>query len=125
MSRFTPAAADRRLPWDVMGKNLTGMDHASVADALTASGLDYDVEVWNLQGTHPTTGQAVAAPSLRTLVRPMPDGTTKVLAASGTRYTPIQNRDSAPWRTNSSQLVAASSARRTTAPAARASWWWT
>lgn len=100
MTRFVAAPADRRLPWDVMGRNLSAMDHANVADALTASGLDYDVEVWDLYGARREQAAVAApeglvhAPQLRTLVRPMPDGTTKVLAASGTRYTPIQNRDS-------------------------------
>lgn len=90
-------AEQRRLPWNVMGKRLDGMDYASTADALADNGLDYQVEMWDLYGA-PRTQASVAepqnlvhAPNLRTVVRPMPDGTTKVLAASGVRYTPIQN----------------------------------
>lgn len=89
----------RRLPWDVMGRGLSGHDYRSVDEALTAAGLDYRVEVMDLYAA-PRTQASVAspeglvhAPALRTIVRPMPDGTQKVLAASGTRYTPIQNAD--------------------------------
>ena len=84
-------AADRRLPWNVMGKRLDGMDYASTADALADNGLNYQVEMWNLAGVHPQTGATLPAANLRTVVRPMPDGSHKVLAASGVRYTPIQN----------------------------------
>lgn len=99
MSRFIAAAADRKLPWDVMGAKLSGQDYPTVADALTASGLDYRTDVWDLYGAPREQASVSApvgtihAPSLRTLVRPMPDGTTKVLAACGTRYTPVQNGD--------------------------------
>lgn len=92
-------AADRRLPWDVMGNNLTGQNYPDVATALAAANLDYQVQVMDLYAA-PREQASVAepeglihAPSLRTIVRPMPDGTQKVLAASGTRYTPIQNAD--------------------------------
>lgn len=91
--------ADRRLPWDVMGKNLSGQNYPDVATALQASGLDYRVEVMDLYAaprTQASVGEPnglIHAPSLRTIVRPMPDGTQKVLAATGTRYTPIQNAD--------------------------------
>lgn len=114
MVRFTPAARDtatpaygdgivspdqRRLPWDVMGRGLSAQDYPDVSTALAAAGLDYQVEVMDLYAA-PRTQASVSeptglihAPSLRTIVRPMPDGTQKVLAASGVRYTPIQNRD--------------------------------
>jgi phage/plasmid-like protein (TIGR03299 family) len=85
----------RRLPWNVMGGDLT-TSHASVEDAMEATGLNYDVEVRDLFSAKNVDGvheDFIHAPSLRTLVRPMPDGTERVLAASGTRYTPIQNRD--------------------------------
>lgn len=105
----TTAPADRRLPWDVMGDSLTAFttQPTTAAEALAQRGMDYKVEIRDLFSarriddlagaadnapgvTHDTLLQA---PGLRTVVRPMPDGTEKVLAAVGTRFTPIQNVD--------------------------------
>lgn len=113
MARFTaqpatdaPAYGDgivqpgqRRLPWDVMGGALSSRDYGSVAEALATTGLDYSVEVMDLyaapreQASVSDPQGLIHAPALRTLVRPMPDGSQRVLAACGTRYTPIQNAD--------------------------------
>jgi len=88
----------RQMPWNVMGGDLT-ISHASVTDALRATGMDYQVEVRDLfsakRGETPTAKHTdfLQAPSLRTVVRPMPNGTEKVLAAVGTRFTPIHNAD--------------------------------
>lgn len=96
----TYSPESRQMPWNVMGGDLTS-EHKTVADAMAATGLDYDVEVralFSAKDYGPEFDGArydnfLHAPSLRTLVRPMPDGSEKVLAASGTRFTPIQNRD--------------------------------
>lgn len=89
----------RQAPWNVMGGTLDAT-HATVSDALAAAGMDYTTEVRDLfSGVRPESGGVVDldtlihAPNLRTIVRPMGDGTEKVLAATGKRFTPIQNRD--------------------------------
>lgn len=105
----TIAPADRRLPWDVMGDNLTefSTQPTTAADALAQRGMDYTVEVRDLfsgrriddlegaadNAPGVTHDRFLQAPGLRTIVRPMPDGTEKVLSAVGTRFTPIQNVD--------------------------------
>lgn len=81
----------RRAPWHVMGGDLT-KGHASLAEGLAATGLDYEVTMRPLYGVD-AAGNPILATNLRTVVRPMADGTEKVLAATGTRFTPIQNRD--------------------------------
>lgn len=92
------APADRRLPWDTMS-GLSGQDFPSVEAALAATHLDYQVSVWDLYGAPRQeapllgTGNLIHAPELRTITRPMPDGSTKILAATGSRFTPIQNAD--------------------------------
>ena len=85
------APESRQTPWNVMGGDLT-KGHKSVAAGLEATGLDFEVSMRPLFGVS-EDGVLLEAPSLRTVVRPMPDGTEKVLAATGTRFTPIQNRD--------------------------------
>lgn len=85
-------APDSRLtPWAVMGGDLT-TGHKNVTEGLAATGLDYQVEMRPLFGAD-ANGNPLEAKHLRTVVRPMPDGTEKVLAATGTRFTPIQNAD--------------------------------
>lgn len=97
--------ATRPLPWDVMGTALTPKA-TTVAAALKESGLDYRVEV-----RHASAGSAIVpkdasiqehraahrssiqVPTHQALVRPMPDGSEKVLAFTRKRYTPIQNAD--------------------------------
>lgn len=100
------APADRRLPWDAMGSALE-TPAPTVAAALEATGLDYKVEVRDLysarrietlEGAATMPADAahdrfLHAPDLRTIVRPMPDGTERVLAAVGRRFTPIPNAD--------------------------------
>lgn len=94
----------RQLPWDAMGGALTVKGAKTVKAALASKGLDYTVErrearVGNAQmPKDPAAGDALAckrahlaAPAFQALVRPMPDGTEKVLAFTKLRYTPQQN----------------------------------
>lgn len=83
---------DRRMPWDVMGPALTGQAHKSVAAALEANGLDFTVSMEPVYGQAPD-GTVIGAPNLRSVVRPMADGSHQVLAVTGKRFTPIQNAD--------------------------------
>jgi phage/plasmid-like protein (TIGR03299 family) len=82
----------RQMPWDVMGKTLAPTHRTNFAKALKASGLDYDVEVWNTKAVDPMTGRELASPKAAQIVRPTPDG-LKVVGSTGRRFTPIQNRD--------------------------------
>lgn len=82
----------RQMPWHVMGKNLTPTQQANYAKALKASGLDYDVEVWDTRAVDPLTGRVLESPKAAQIVRPTPDG-LKVVGSTGRRFTPIQNRD--------------------------------
>lgn len=92
--------ATRPMPWDVMGHQLS-VKATTVSAALKEAGLDYTVRTahaaataWNNQRDdqpqqnfrHP-----LEAPGFQAIVRPMPDGTEKVLAFTKKRYTPIQN----------------------------------
>lgn len=88
-------ATARQLPWDAMGHQLTDANRKTVAATLAAAGLDYDVETWDARGAQSGTrhNTEVSAPEFQALVRPMPDGTKKVLGFTKKRYTPIQNRD--------------------------------
>lgn len=81
----------RKTPWDVMGGDLQ-RGHKNVNDGLAATGLDYEVTMQPAYGQAPD-GTVLAASNLRSVVRPMPDGSHKVLAVTGTRFTPIQNAD--------------------------------
>jgi phage/plasmid-like protein (TIGR03299 family) len=81
----------RKMPWNVMGGDLT-TGHKSVAQGLEATGLDFEVSIQPAYGQAPD-GTVLGADNLRSVVRPMPDGSHKVLAFSGTRFTPIQNAD--------------------------------
>jgi phage/plasmid-like protein (TIGR03299 family) len=91
--------AAREMPWNVMGKALSVKATTSVTKALAETGLDYDVRMVPVTAYDLTEGEPLAmadfipAPANRAVVRPMPDGTNRVLAITGTRYTPIQNRD--------------------------------
>lgn len=95
---LTPTA--RQLPWDAMGGALT-TEARTVAAALKEKGLDYTVERRVAGAGHRLDGaddanntrQRLAAPTHQALVRPMPDGSEKVLAFTKKRYTPIQNRN--------------------------------
>lgn len=96
----------RRAPWNVMGGDLT-TERPDVATALAETGLDFTTEVRDLFSARTlqdveagpdgvpyiVPGSLIHAPTLRTIVRPMADGTEKVLAATGRRFTPVQNRD--------------------------------
>jgi phage/plasmid-like protein (TIGR03299 family) len=81
----------RQMPWNVMGGDLT-TGHKSVTEGLKATGLDFTVEMRPAYGTD-SNGLPLLAKNLRSVVRPMPDGTEKVMAVTGTRFTPIQNAD--------------------------------
>lgn len=82
----------REMPWNVMGKDLTDKAGKNLAKALKESGLDYDVEVWNTQAIDPLTGRVLENAKGRQIVRPTADG-LMVVGQTGTRFTPIQNRD--------------------------------
>lgn len=84
----------RQLPWDAMGGALA-TDATTVAAALAQKGLDYTVRVSDAFAIEALDGgtNRINAPGHQALVRPMPDGTEKVLAFTKKRYTPIQNRD--------------------------------
>lgn len=81
----------RQAPWNVMGGDLT-TGHASVTEGLKATGLDFTVSMRAAYGAD-AEGNPIKAENLRSVVRPMADGTEKVLAVTGTRFTPIQNAD--------------------------------
>lgn len=81
----------RQMPWNVMGGDLT-TGHKSVAEGLAATGLDFTVEMRPAYGAD-ANGKPLLAKNLRSVVRPMPDGGEKVMAVTGTRFTPIQNAD--------------------------------
>lgn len=93
----------RQLPWDAMGGALTVKGAKSVKAALAAKGLDYTVETrYAISGDASITANQDLdvnkrtkrlAPAHQALVRPMPDGSEKVLAFTRKRYTPIQNVD--------------------------------
>lgn len=84
------ATADRLAPWYVMGAGLTAQG-TTVAEVLAAAGMDYTVRTQPLLSLQ-ADGSTLAAPGLRTIVRPTAEG-DRVLAACGTRYTPIQNAE--------------------------------
>lgn len=97
----TPAATPaygtaRQMPWNVMGKGLDVKD-APVADVLAAVGLDYAVRLENVAAYAKADDEPLAfatfteAPSLKAVIRPMPDGSQRVLSVVGSRFRPIQN----------------------------------
>lgn len=96
-ARMDQTAADRRLPWDVMGNALHTED-APVADVLAQAGLDFQVRTLQVAAYEKAEEEPLAladfteAPTLQAIVRPLGTG-QKVLAVTGTRYTPIQNAD--------------------------------
>lgn len=81
----------RQLPWDVMGGDLT-QKHDTVASALEEKGLDFTVDMRPVF-SQDAQGASLEAKNLRAAVRPMPDGSEAVMAVTGKRFTPIQNRD--------------------------------
>lgn len=102
MTRYatTREAAARQLPWDAMGSALS-TKATTVAAALKESGLDYQVEVRQAMSGHAPRPDGsghnartqLTADGFQSIVRPMPDGSEKVLAFTKKRYTPIQNQD--------------------------------
>jgi phage/plasmid-like protein (TIGR03299 family) len=84
--------ATRDMPWNVMGGHLKTTHQTDLDKALKAAGMDYDVEVWDTQAVDPLSGRTIANEKGRQIVRPTPDG-MKVVGQTGTRFTPIQNRD--------------------------------
>lgn len=90
--KYGAQANGRDLPWDVMGSHLKPAHATDLDKALKAAGMDYDVEVWDSQALDPLTGRTLPNPKGQQIVRPTPDGMT-VIGQTGTRFTPIQNRD--------------------------------
>ena len=93
----TREASARKMPWNVMGKALD-VDATSVTDALAKTGMDYTVRLIDVQGIETVKGGANDgltvthdAPMFRAVVRPLPDGSDKLLGITGTRFRPIQN----------------------------------
>jgi len=93
----TPAyGTARQMPWNVMGGNLNVTD-APVAEVLAAAGLDYAVRLQDIVAYEKADDEPMGfanfleAPGLKAVVRPMPDGTDKVLSVVGSRFRPIQN----------------------------------
>lgn len=85
--------SSRALPWHVLGGDLT-TQHPDVETALVKTGLDYDVTTQPSWYMDPVTG--IPMPSgdqFRQIVRPHPEGGFMVIGQSGTRLTPIHNRD--------------------------------
>lgn len=88
----------REMPWNVMGKELTGKAHTNLGKALKESGLDFDVRTLPVVAHDGAEDEPIAFHTLveaeksRAVVRPTPDG-DRVVGMVGTRYTPIQNRD--------------------------------
>lgn len=86
----------RDMPWNVMGGSLNATD-ASVADVLKANGLDYQVRLVPVAGYEVAEGEPIAfadftyGTGLKGVVRPMPDGSSKMLSVVGSRFRPIQN----------------------------------
>lgn len=95
----TREEAARKMPWNVMGSALTVQASGNVSDALEETGLDYDVEMLPVTAYVKADDEAmpfaefIDAKKFRAATRPMPDGTRKVMGITGTRFTPIQNRD--------------------------------
>lgn len=95
----TREAANRQMPWNVMGSALTVKAKNSVTKALAETGLDYQVRMVPVVGYEKADDTPLPmadfhdAPNFRAVVRPMPGGPDKVLGVTGTRFTPIQNRD--------------------------------
>jgi phage/plasmid-like protein (TIGR03299 family) len=86
------SADSRALPWNVLGGDLT-TEHGTVAEALTATGLDYNVFTVQSAAVMDDGTILDSGPEFRQVVRPRPDGGLMVIGQSGTRLTPIQNRD--------------------------------
>ena len=88
----------REMPWNVMGKELTGQAFTNLNAALTQSGLDFTVRTLPVVAHEGGEDEPLAlhtfyeAEKSRAVVRPTPDG-DKIVGMVGTRYTPIQNRD--------------------------------
>ena len=89
----------RPMPWDVMGEKLKPKDAKSVEATLAAAGLDYQVETRQALSGHAPRHDGsghnartqLQADDFQAIVRPMPDGSERVLAFTKKRYTPIQN----------------------------------
>lgn len=88
----------RNMPWNVMGKELSGNAWTDLGKALDESGLDFDVKMVPVTAYEKADNEPMAfaefidAPKSRAVVRPWGDGQA-VVGVTGTRFTPIQNRD--------------------------------
>lgn len=85
-------ASSRALPWNVLGGDLTTR-HPDVETALAETGLNYTVRTLpsgflDDDGTFQESGD-----KFMQIVRPNPAGGLMVIGQSGTRLTPIHNRD--------------------------------
>lgn len=97
---MTGTTITRRQPWHVMGealRTLADTEITSVPDALALTGLDYDIEVWEVEATKRgesrVTDQRIETKAHRATVRTFPNGTSDIMGIVGTRYTVVQNRD--------------------------------
>lgn len=91
-SYATDRPAARRLPWNVMAGGLA-LDHTDYQAAMIEAGLDFTSRVIGAQAVD-DDGTTYPAPQNRAVVRPGPGGLgTQVVAMTGKRFTPIQNRD--------------------------------
>lgn len=75
-----------------MGKALKPTQTKDLDKALAATGMDYEVEVWDSIGQDPLTGRQLANRKGAQIVRPV-DGELVVIGQTGRRFTPIQNPD--------------------------------
>ena len=89
----------RALPWNVMGAALT-ISATTVADALRQAELDYTVRLIDVEAVTTVKGGAndgapirLPAENYRAVVRPLADGSERVLGITGRRFRPIQNVD--------------------------------
>lgn len=86
-------ASSRALPWNVLGGDLT-TQHPDVETALVKTSLDYDVQTLPSGFLLPDGTWQESGDAFRQIVRPNPvGGGLMVIGQSGTRLTPIHNRD--------------------------------
>lgn len=88
---ITPAT--RTAPWNVMGTDLSIEGVTSVAEALSASGLDYTMSLQEVQAVVSLDGgqEVLPADRFRATVRTNADGSRVVQGVVGRRYTLMQN----------------------------------
>lgn len=82
----------REMPWHVMGKALAPTHTTNLGKALKSAGMDFTVDRVPFQ-VPDLDGTLLDADRSQGLIRPMPDGTRKLVGITGTRFTPIANAD--------------------------------